>query len=665
EENTRDDSEVSSLTITFPQRRNPRRFPILSALVSSLISPERRDVGEKQKKSQKVINKEKKRYSRRPLAEGRSPQSFESIVTEVINDEENETDRPITEDMRVGSSSRASCLACNAVAALFLSPFYSKEAMVTAARSVCISFRLQSARVCRGLVHSFKDDLDYIRRHTKLTRREMCGVLFGLDCARAVTKNLNWSIPIPPRKSANSIRRSGYSFDLAETRPLRYSYSDEVDDYNMSSNFLASASHLESQREINVVQITDIHVDPFYMPGTNAQCGEPLCCRLADGFTQNPSKAAGVWGDYRSCDTPIGTLRHALRHISENHPYADYWMWTGDIAPHDIWNVTRSEVLSQIALVTSLMKQYVKVPVLPVIGNHEGVPVNSFPPPEVKGPTSISWLYEAVAKEWSFWLPQEAIRTLRYGGYYTVRLRPGFRVICLNTNYCTRLNPWTLYDPVDPGHQLSWLAKELLDAEYSDDKVHIIGHIPPDNKECTQAWLFNFLRIIDRFQHTVLAQYYGHTHRDEFRILYSPHNLRKPISVAYIGPSITPFIENNPAFRLYRTDVKGYVKDHETYFFNLTEANEGQAGPKWIYEYKASKTFDIDDFGPDGWHRFVGRLIEDDALFQHFHKLYYRWSEVKRFDFCHKQCKQIIVDDLIVDHPLKTKPRRLFGLRRH
>lgn len=63
----------------------------------------------------------------------------------------------VTEEMKTGrTSSRASCIACNAVAALYLSPLYSKEAMVAAARSVCISFRLQTPRVCRGLVDSFK-----------------------------------------------------------------------------------------------------------------------------------------------------------------------------------------------------------------------------------------------------------------------------------------------------------------------------------------------------------------------------------------------------------------------------------------------------------------------------------------------------------------------------
>ena len=50
----------------------------------------------------------------------------------------------------------------------------------------------------------------------------------------------------------------------------------------------------------------------------------------------------------------------------------------------------------------------------------------SFPPPEVKGDLSISWLYDEFAKQWSYWLPPEAIKTLRFGGYYMVKVKPGF-----------------------------------------------------------------------------------------------------------------------------------------------------------------------------------------------------------------------------------------------
>ena len=123
----------------------------------------------------------------------------------------------------------------------------------------------------------------------------MCGVIFGMDCARKTTKNLNWTIPLPIRPN-DAHRREDTEEDIIE---------DE------------DSSKLKSHTK--VVQVTDLHVDPYYTPGANADCGEPLCCRGAAGIATSPEKAAGVWGDYRNCDTPISTLRHALKHISETH----------------------------------------------------------------------------------------------------------------------------------------------------------------------------------------------------------------------------------------------------------------------------------------------------------------------------------------------------------
>ena len=34
---------------------------------------------------------------------------------------------------------------------------------------------------------------------------------------------------------------------------------------------------------MNVLHISDLHWDRMYMEGTNAECGEPLCCRSNDG----------------------------------------------------------------------------------------------------------------------------------------------------------------------------------------------------------------------------------------------------------------------------------------------------------------------------------------------------------------------------------------------
>lgn len=243
--------------------------------------------------------------------------------------------------------------------------------------------------------------------------------------------------------------------------------------------------------------------------------------------------------------------------------------------------------------------------------------------------------------------------------------RDKMRIICINTNYCARLNPWSLFNPVDPANQLKWLSDELHKAETAGDRVHIIGHIPPDNRECTQAWLYNFLRIIDRFNETILAQYYGHTHRDEYRLFYSPSQAGVPIGLAYIGPSITPFTENNPAYRLYYMDESGTLNDHETYYFNLTEANQSKRGPNWVHEYRAVDKFGLENLSPQAWHDLLGKLEGDDKLFNEFKNIYYRHSDVKKWEKCTDKCKKYILSDLMVLHPLKHRPKRFFGRRKH
>lgn len=245
-----------------------------------------------------------------------------------------------------------------------------------------------------------------------------------------------------------------------------------------------------------------------------------------------------------------------------------------------------------------------------------------------------------------------------------MKARSKLRIVCLNTNYCTRLNPWSLYNPVDPGNQLKWLSDELHKAERAGDRVHIIGHIPPDNRECTQAWLFNFLRILDRFNDTVLAQYYGHTHRDEYRLFYSLNQSEVPIGLAYIGPSITPFTENNPAYRLYYMDENSVLTDHETYFFNLTEANESKHGPKWKHEYRALDKFGLNDLSPDSWHQFSMKMESDDQLFDEYKNIYYRHSDVKKNEKCTDKCKKYILSDLTVLHPLKNRPNTFLKRRK-
>lgn len=55
----------------------------------------------------------------------------------------------------------------------------------------------------------------------------------------------------------------------------------------------------------------------------------------------------------------------------------------------------------------------------------------------------MDWLYQNVADMWSAWLPEDAMDTIKLGGFYSHSPVPGLRVVSLNMNYCNTLN-WSV-----------------------------------------------------------------------------------------------------------------------------------------------------------------------------------------------------------------------------
>lgn len=70
---------------------------------------------------------------------------------------------------------------------------------------------------------------------------------------------------------------------------------------------------------LTIIQLSDIHYEPPYLPGGNAECDAPMCCRNDQGQPSNPEAAAGYWGDY-NCDTPWNVFDDTLKQIKKTHP---------------------------------------------------------------------------------------------------------------------------------------------------------------------------------------------------------------------------------------------------------------------------------------------------------------------------------------------------------
>ncbi|EDO31208.1 predicted protein, partial [Nematostella vectensis] len=308
----------------------------------------------------------------------------------------------------------------------------------------------------------------------------------------------------------------------------------------------------------------------------------------------------------------------------------DYVLWTGDIPPHNIWNQSRNAQLKSLDNAVDLILHYLPgVKVFPAIGNHEGSPVNSFPPPSITDENSNSWLRNELAKDWGNWLPEYTMSTIKKGAFYSVLVSKGLRIVSINMNYCNNMNWWLLLDSIDPAGQLQWLVDTLQESEDNGEKVHIIGHIPPGSSDCLKAFSWNYYSIINRYQSTVTAQFFGHTHSDEFEVFYDEKTRRIPISFAFLGPSVTPYQFHNPGYRIY--DIDGdydnssrVVLNHETYILDLIEANKGEV--QWTLEYNAKDAYKMPSLLPSAWHDLLIRMTKDPSLVELAYKYFYKSS---------------------------------------
>ncbi|RWS17696.1 sphingomyelin phosphodiesterase-like protein 2 [Dinothrombium tinctorium] len=415
-------------------------------------------------------------------------------------------------------------------------------------------------------------------------------------------------------------------------------------------------ANLTIQNEGCFIQLTDTHIDDQYRLGSCTNCGGILCCRESNGNCSNEN-SAGPWGDY-TCDMPERTFESALLEASEKHD-TKFWLFTGDFCAHDIWEINRDDVMSDIGRTWELLLKYAKGKVYPVIGNHESPVINCFPPPEIQNELSIQWLYEYMSDLSKDILSPDSLITLRRAGNYKEFLDENTVLLVVNSNYCARLNFWLFYDPIDAGSQLSWLIDELLAAELNNHKVHIAMHIPPDNRECIEAWTYNYIRIIERFQQLIVGQYFGHTHFDEIRLIYSLVDEKTPIGVQYITPAQTQFSHTNSAYRKFCYN-NGQLSDIFTYYFDLFENNLlPNSRIMWKKEYETVKDYELMDLSPTSWNHFLQQMHDNTTKRQQYLLHYSSISRHENFQNISKEKEAKILNDIPIKKPFENPPNSI------
>ncbi|XP_021959476.1 sphingomyelin phosphodiesterase [Folsomia candida] len=490
--------------------------------------------------------------------------------------------------------------------------------------------------VCTGAIDMYAENLHYIvDNNPKLKAIDVCLVLLGKsgeDCDGERTEEFyNWVIRIKGDKPA-----------ILNPDPV-------------PANTVP----------VKVLQLTDIHLDLDYVAGKDTKCGKPMCCQAWEADGVDDASSAGPHGDFK-CDMPISAMNELFEYSAaiEGYDY-DFVMMTGDIPPHNVWNTTLLGNLEHFKSTNDKLLRLFptdrSIPVYPVLGNHEPHPCNLYPPRSVWDVSDFdkSWMYNAFAEAYADQIKDPvAIEQFRQTGYYTIKHKDtNLRIVVINTNFGYTMNFWLLYKLDDPEGQLQWLSDTLEAAEVSNEKVFILGHMPPGSGSCWGTWSAQFERIILRYEAIIMAQFYGHTHNDAVQIFYdSSARPARPANSLYIGASTTAHTNLNPGFKVYHVDggrgadSTWEIMDHETWIYNLTEANanvEPNGAMPWKLMYKAKETFNMGSFRPKDLDDLAYRMLFNEDLFANYHRFYHKDSDV-RGSCTSSSCRLDYICDMVI-----------------
>jgi len=133
-------------------------------------------------------------------------------------------------------------------------------------------------------------------------------------------------------------------------------------------------------------------------------------------------------------------------------------------------------------------------------------------------------------------------------------------------------------------------------------------------------------QIIQRFDATISALFFGHTHQDEFQLAYSTPakpSWQTATMMSYIAPALTP-TSGNPTFRVYSVDPVTFgVLDYTVYYTNLTSPNF-QTSPTWSKLYSVRDSYGplvtpplpaTSELSPAFWHNLTTVFENDDQAF--------------------------------------------------
>ncbi|KAJ6526013.1 sphingomyelin phosphodiesterase [Mycena capillaripes] len=492
------------------------------------------------------------------------------------------------------------------------------DALITQLTGLCVQLGAASPDVCAGVVGNAGPVLAQDFRQINITgptAQKLCDALMGVCGTKAVTP-FTVQFPKPAPAYPKVFKSRGRT-------PFR------------------------------VVHLSDVHIDRQYTPGAEANCTKPICCRNFADSPTIPTLPAGPNGNSH-CDSPVPLADSMLEAVERLNP--KFSIFTGDVADRAVWLINQSHVTADLHDFNAEMAAKLSAPIFPSLGDDTS-PVNFFARSTSHTANNSQWVFDIQSAGWEQWIKQSAASQVEHdsGSYSALVSGTNLRILAVNTQYWYKQNFW-LYDSdvvqPDPNGIIAFMVDQLQAAEDAGQRVWIIGHIPIGAGDIVVDQSNYFDQVLQRYKNTIAGQFFGHTHGDQFQIAYSNYSdqtAETAVSVALIGPALTPN-SGNPAVKVYDIDPDTYeVMDSSIYFTNASDAHF-QVNPKWSLYYSARETYGplvglarSAPLSPAFWHNLTEVFERNETAFQMYNTFISRGGAVRA---CDANCKNTTICDL-------------------
>lgn len=404
------------------------------------------------------------------------------------------------------------------------------------------------------------------------------------------------------------------------------------------------------------ISFTDLHFTPYADTSLVSSLVESEIELWDSIFKSSETEGYGTYGE----ETNYVLFSKALIHMKKKIEDPDFIIISGDFICHDFgaWykkltgNSNNDDMhiflkKTMHFLVAKIESTYPKITIFPTLGNNDAY----------CGDYQIDMDGEYLEMFAELFYPlidqekkdSQIFEDLKIDGFYTASnpINPKHKIISFNSILFTPKYQSSKYerncDCIEANQdslvkvQFDWLEQQLEICSQKDDDVWLLTHVPPGvdiystskkDKVVTywdEKYAETFKNIINKYYATVKVTMAGHTHMDDFKIIFNNEN---PESYIHISPSVSPVFGNNPAYQVV------YYDTSDATFYNYNSFNVELAegiDAKWKTAYDYNATYGFTNFTPAGMNLLYQKLVSDSTLRQHYFDFYPSGSKAGSF----------------------------------